>query len=110
MARRFESSARGARAAKSGKRTRGESIDFSDVPELSDEQLARAHRVGRPLLGRAARQIMAIRIDPDVLRSLRAEAERLGVGYQTLIHRVLEGHVRRVDGRRNNDRRTARSS
>jgi uncharacterized protein (DUF4415 family) len=89
------SSARGARAAKRGRRTRNEKIDFSDVPELTDEQLKRARRVGRPPFGRSARELIAIRVDPDVLRALRVEATREGVGYQTLIHRLLEDHVRR---------------
>ena len=30
-------------------------IDFSDIPELSDEQLSNMRRIGRPPLGRAAR-------------------------------------------------------
>ena len=95
MARRSGSSARGARAAKKGRHTQNEKIDFSDVPELTDEQLKRARRVGRPPFGRSARELIAIRVDPDVLRSLRVEATRKGVGYQTLIHRLLEDHVRR---------------
>jgi uncharacterized protein (DUF4415 family) len=94
MTKRFASSARGRRAAKKGPRTRGE-IDFADVPELTDAHLARARRVGRPPLGRAARELIAIRVDPDVLRSLRVEATRAGIGYQTLIHRLLAAHVRR---------------
>ena len=70
---------------------------FPDDPdaELTDEQLARARRVGRPPLGRSARELIAIRVDPDVLRSLRVEATRAGIGYQTLIHRLLAAHVRR---------------
>jgi uncharacterized protein (DUF4415 family) len=95
MAKRSVSSARGKRAAKSASRTRDLKIDFSDIPELTDEQLARARRIGRPPLGRAARELIAIRIDPDVLRLLRAEATRAGIVYQTLIHRLLAKHVRR---------------
>jgi uncharacterized protein (DUF4415 family) len=95
MAKRSASSARGGRAAKRGRHTRDEKIDFSDVPELTDEQLKRARRVGRPPFGRSARELIAIRVDPDVLRALRVEATREGVGYQTLIHRLLEDHVRR---------------
>ena len=95
MAKRSASSAHGRRAAKKGQRTRVEKIDFSDVPELTDDQLARATRVGRPPLGRSARELIAIRVDPDVLRSLRVEATRAGIGYQTLIHRLLAAHVRR---------------
>ena len=95
MVKRSASSARGRRAAKKERRTRVEKIDFSDVPELTDEQLARARRVGRPPFGRSARELIAIRIDPDVLRSLRVEATRAGIGYQMLIHRLLAEHVRR---------------
>ncbi len=95
MAKRSALSARGGRAAKRGRNTRAEKIDFSDVAELTDEQLKRVRRVGRPPFGRSARELIAIRVDPEVLRSLRLEATREGVGYQTLIHRLLEEHVRR---------------
>ena len=95
MAKRSASSARGRRAAGNARRTRVEKIDFSDVPELTAAQLVQARRVGRPPLGRSARELIAIRIDPDVLRSLRVEATRAGVGYQTLIHQLLAAHVRR---------------
>jgi len=94
MRRRSASSARSAQAAKKGRHTRKNRIDFSDIPELSDQQLARARRVGRPPFGRSARELIAIRVDPDVLRSLRVEATRSGIGYQTLIHKLLEDHVR----------------
>ena len=94
MAKRSASSAQGKRVAKSAKRMR-DRIDFSDVPELTDEQLKRARRVGRPPLGRAPRELIAIRIDPDVLRALRNEATTAGIGYQALIHRLLARHVKR---------------
>lgn len=74
---------------------RDEKIDFSDIPELTNDQLSRARRIGRPPLGDSARELIAIRIDPSLLRSLRVEATRAGIGYQTLIHRLLEKHVRR---------------
>ena len=50
-------------------------------------------RVGRPPIGNEARQLIAIRLDPDLLDRYRAEARRLKIGYQTLIHRVLAEHV-----------------
>jgi uncharacterized protein (DUF4415 family) len=68
-------------------------IDFSDIPEASDGQLRAMRRVGRPPIGTQARQLIAIRLDPEVLDRFRAEAKRLKVGYQTLIHRVLAEHV-----------------
>lgn len=52
-------------------------------------------RVGRPPLGRRARQLIAIRLDPGVLRALRKEASRRNVGYQTLVNRVLAEYVRK---------------
>jgi predicted DNA binding CopG/RHH family protein len=83
------SSAPGRRAAKSGRPTPDRDIDFSDIPELTDEQLARATRVGRPKSG-SAKQLIAIRISPQVLDALRKMAARQGKPYQTLIHELLE--------------------
>ena len=64
-------------------------IDFSDIPELTDEQLRRARRVGRPRSGHA-KQLIAIRIDPRLLKQLRRLAEKQSKPYQTLIHELLE--------------------
>jgi uncharacterized protein (DUF4415 family) len=50
-------------------------------------------RVGRPPLGDAARRLIAIRLDPDVLNRFRKEARRRKVGYQTLINQVLAEYV-----------------
>ncbi len=97
MARAFASSARAGQAAKSGqpmRRRRG--IDFSDIPEVSDAQLRAMRRVGRPPLGAAARRLIAIRIDPQVLGAIRREAKRRGLGYQSLINDLLAKHVGRV--------------
>jgi uncharacterized protein (DUF4415 family) len=52
-------------------------------------------RVGRPPIGEEARQLIAIRLDPRVLATLRKEAKRRGVGYQTLINEVLAKHAKR---------------
>ena len=94
MSKRSVSSARGKRAAKKEPSTAAErKIDFSDVPEASGEQLRVMRRVGRPPIGDAARQLIAIRLDPDVLKRLRAEAKRHNVGYQTLINRVLADYA-----------------
>lgn len=94
MRKRFGSSARGARAAANGGRTRRK-IDFSDQPELSSAQLKGMRRVGRPPIGDEPRQLIAIRLDPEVLDRFRREARRRGVGYQTLINDVLSRHVRK---------------
>ena len=90
------SSALAKRAAKKDsriKKRRSRKIDFSDIPELDDEQLRSMRRVGRPTLGDSPRQLIAIRIDQNVLVSLQAEAKRLGKGYQTLINEILAEHV-----------------
>lgn len=94
MTKRSASSARDGRAARRGRRTRAaRRIDFSDIPEASAEQLRAMRRVGRPPLGDAARRLIAIRVDPDVLDRFRKEARRRKVGYQTLINRVLAEYV-----------------
>lgn len=87
--RRSASSARGKAAAKSAKHTPDHEIDFSDIPESTDEELKRARRVGRPVSGNA-KQLIAIRIDPRLLATLRRLATKQDKPYQTLIHELLE--------------------
>jgi uncharacterized protein (DUF4415 family) len=94
MARGSALSARAGRAAKSGRATRRSRIDFSDIPKVSPAQLRAMRRVGRPPLGEAARRLIAIRIDPQVLDAVRREAKRRGLGYQSLINDLLAEHVR----------------
>lgn len=96
MSKRSASSAREGRAARNERRTAAvRKINFSDIPEASEEQLRAMRRVGRPTLGARARQLIAIRLDPDVLNRLRKEARRRNMGYQTLVNRVLAEYVRR---------------
>ena len=90
---RSASSARGRRVRKSVRHMPDRDIDFSDIPEMTDEELKRARRVGRPTIGEIARQLIAIRIDPNLLDDLRKEAEKRDVGYQTLIHEILSEHA-----------------
>ena len=93
MPRKSASSVRGGRAAASAQRTTRK-IDFSDIPEASNTQLSAMRRVGRPPLGDAPRQLIAIRVDAGVLQQFRKEARRRRVGYQTLINEVLAKHAR----------------
>jgi uncharacterized protein (DUF4415 family) len=72
-------------------------IDFSDIPEASTGQLRAMRRVGRPPLGDAPRQLIAIRVDAGVLNQFRKEARRRRMGYQTLINEVLAQHVGKDD-------------
>ena len=83
------SSARGKRAAKSVKHIPDSKIDFSGIPELSDEQLKRMHRIGRPATG-MAKQFVAIRMSPQLVATLRQMATKRAKPYQTLIHELLE--------------------
>lgn len=83
------SSARGKATAKSAKHMPDREIDFSDIPESTDEELKRARRVGRPATGNA-KQLIAIRIDPKLLSALRKLATKQDKPYQTLIHELLE--------------------
>ena len=39
--------------------------------------------------------MIAIRVDPRVLESVRKDARRRRVGYQTLINEVLAEHIRK---------------
>ena len=85
---------RGGRAVASARRTTRK-IDFSDIPEASNAQLSAMRRVGRPPLGDAPRQLIAIRVAAGALQQFRKEARRRRVGYQTLINEVLAKHARR---------------
>src|SRR5262249_39484506 len=91
---RFASSARARRIAKSVAPIPDSRIDFSDIPESTDEELKRARRVGRPK-SLHAKQLIAIRIDPRLLARLRRLARRRQKPYQTMIHELLERAAKR---------------
>jgi uncharacterized protein (DUF4415 family) len=65
-------------------------IDYSDIPELSDEFFKNAKRVAWP----PVKKQLTIRLDADVLEWLKGH----GRGYQTRINRILrvamEGRAR----------------
>lgn len=82
-------SVRGKQAARNARHIPDSDIDFSDASESTDEELKNARRVGRPATGNA-KQLIAIRIDPQVLAKLRKMAESQDKPYQTLIHELLE--------------------
>ena len=89
-------SARGARTGKKEKNMRSKKIDFSDIPELSEKQLSRMRRVGRPTLGDEPRKLIAIRLDPKVLGWLRRTAEKKGLPYQSLVNQILAEEMRKA--------------
>jgi uncharacterized protein (DUF4415 family) len=64
-------------------------IDFSDVAESTPAELHRGRRVGRPKTGHA-KQLIAIRVAPQLLARLRRLAAKQSKPYQTLIHELLE--------------------
>lgn len=82
-------------AGKKEKRISTKEVDFSDIPESSDEELKRAKRVGRPSTGQA-KQLIALRISPLLLSKLKKIAEKKGKPYQTLIHDSLEALIKKL--------------
>lgn len=96
MARKRSASlAPGRRAVRNAKPISDREIDFSDIPESTEEELRRAKRVGRPVSGNA-KQLIAIRIDPKLLSILRKLAAKQDKPYQTLIHELLEKAAKRA--------------
>ena len=73
-----------------------EAIDYSDIPEATPGQLAAFRRPGRPTIGLAPRKAIALKVDRRVLGTLRAEAARRGIGYQTLMNDLLASAARRM--------------
>ena len=63
--------------AKRQKRADASEIDYSDIPALSDKQLAQFRR--------PPKKLVAVRLDADVFEWL----QRYGAGYSTRINRVL---------------------
>jgi uncharacterized protein (DUF4415 family) len=53
-------------------------------------------RIGRPPLGDEPRQLIAIRLDPKVLRWLKALAAKRRVPYQSLINDMLASEMKKV--------------
>ena len=89
---RSASSARAKRRVKSVQHMPDSQIDFSDIPEMSDEELARGRRVGRPKKDNA-KQLIAVRLDPQLLAKLRRLATQRKKPYQTVLHELLEEAV-----------------
>lgn len=96
MAKRASASlARGTHRAKSAKTIPDSKIDFSDIPEFSDKELAKARPVGRPKI-QNPKKLMAIRLSPKLIDDLRKLAKKKRKPYQTLLHQLLEEAVKRA--------------
>lgn len=80
--------------AKNVRRISDHEIDFSDIPDSTDEELKQARRVGRPKTGRA-KLLIAFRIDPQLLAQIRQLANKQHKPYQTLIHELLAHATKR---------------
>lgn len=87
------SSARGPRRVKSATYISDDKIDFSDIPELTDEQLAKARRLGRPR-SESPKKLIAVRLSPKLLSDIRKLATLRRKPYQTLMHELLEKAVK----------------
>lgn len=82
------------RRSVNAKRTMDSDIDFSDIPESTEEELKRAVRIGRPSTGKA-KHLIAFRIAPGLLAKIRKLAAKRDTPYQTLLHEMLEDAVNR---------------
>jgi uncharacterized protein (DUF4415 family) len=89
-------SARAEPTGKKEKHMKSKKIDFSDIPALSDKQLSRMRRVGRPTAGDEPRKLIAIRLDAKVLGWLRKTAEKKGLPYQSLVNKILAEEMRKA--------------
>ena len=66
-------------------------IDFSDIPELSDEQIAQmkpSHLVNKNMW-KPQKKVLSIRIDADLLEALKAS----GKGWQTRLNDWIRNGV-----------------
>jgi uncharacterized protein (DUF4415 family) len=75
------------------RRLKDSEIGFSDIPELTDQQLSQFKRRGRPVIGESPRRAISIRIDENVLERLKSKAKKTGVAYQSLINDILKKAV-----------------
>ena len=61
-------------------------IDFSDIPELTDEQLAQFVRVKELRQADRRKQTVTLRLSPAAL----SKAKMLGKGYTSVLSRIIE--------------------
>ena len=75
---------------------RKEKIDFSDIPELSEEQMSVMRRVGRPPQGSQPKKPIAIRLDTQVLDWIKKTASQKRIPYQSLINTILADQMKQA--------------
>lgn len=75
-------------AGETSDNVRDETIDFSEIPELTPEQFAKAI-VRKGLKPQTGKQQITLRLDTDVLDWFKG----LGKGYQTRINELLRAYM-----------------
>ena len=71
-------------------------IDYSDIPPLSDEQLAAMKPLREVIPKEANKMRITIRLDADVARWFKEQVDAAGGGdYQPLINAALREHIQR---------------
>ncbi len=70
-------------------------IDFSDVPELTTEQLKQMRPTGEiiPAFAHSGKKRITIRLDNEILSYFKQQAQDKETNYQTLINGVLRDFV-----------------
>ncbi|MCA9962803.1 MAG: BrnA antitoxin family protein [Anaerolineales bacterium] len=68
-----------------------EEIDLSDIPELTEEQLASMRPTAEviPALARQGKTRITIRLDDDIVTFFKQQAHENNTNYQTLINATL---------------------
>ncbi len=71
-------------------------IDYSDIPELTNEQLSSMRLTSEALPNpEAKKKRITIYLDNDLLEELHARADAAGHNYQTMINDVLREYLGR---------------
>ena len=72
-----------------------EDIDFSDIPELTEEELQRMRPVSEviPAFARRGKRRITIRLDDEILTFFKQRAKDSKTNYQTLINAILRDFV-----------------
>jgi uncharacterized protein (DUF4415 family) len=76
-------------------------IDFSDIPELTDEQL-KAMRPTReliPALSGSSKEAVTVQLDSDIVQFLKSRADAIDANLQTLINATLRDYMYRNTNR-----------
>lgn len=73
----------------------GKEVNSIDLPEMASAELCRGRKVSS-LSADNSKQLIAIRIDAELLSRLRRIASKRRKPYQVVLHDLLESAVRKV--------------